>query len=885
MVKRQSHRNRNKDDENNCECGSDEDDIFELEDLNRRLRRLKHQLQDYLNRIRRELDQRSTKDNEQDFQYVGLDIIMNENIGDNAELQEMRALKQRINYLEQHRHKRKHKRASNPHEESAHQARVFMHQARSHLQASDQEWQRILDDLEDDMETDEKNIKNQQAINSNSNHDLVNIEETDHSKAAEEQRTHITDEKLALDRDVKVRSYLSSFGSSDLDIVLDYNDIIGEKHTKSIFAPKRQRIVIVFLTSSSTNTELTTMKKWLNHTADCVIIFDNAPDCFEYLRTTKDSVIALIITDDYANNQNILGMLNELPSVSHIYRWIDTEDPQSTISTNEFTDACPKLQGSFTEINPLCQRINSILPVVHDTFNVFSPNDTERSLRDLKLEDIIFVWYQIVIDFIQSLPETAETRADFLVECRQQCFMNKYQQADIDEFERDYQSTKACNWYTKDSCLYKIVNEALRKQNVRSIYSLRLFIKDLSLQLMKNRDMDKNLITLYRGQRIGIEEIGKLLQGKDGGLIAFNTFLSTSRNKLVATMYGGDGSSLGLKTQSFLIIEIEAMSNMCYSVTDCSAFPDEDEYLFMIGTIFKILSFDRTSESSYYAKLRYVKDTDRIGLNVVKKQLEHRISIYQGPTDLTWGRFLYYTGEYDAAKEYYEKLLDRLVDERSEEAITIYNDLAQVYFHLGRFAEASDFQKHAVDLALNSSASLNLSILLENYGSILLKLGYHDRALHTFREALRINKTRQPQDIQQIARIYSNIGTIYSSMHQYLPALEYFRYAFKIQRRITLANSADLAATCNNIGIVYTNLSKHKLAHKYYSEAFSIALRSLPCNHPSVQLYLRNRNAYLKATPTHDNKKASLKKIPSLYRQDSDESIPSIEITLDQTKF
>jgi hypothetical protein len=51
-----------------------------------------------------------------------------------------------------------------------------------------------------------------------------------------------------------------------------------------------------------------------------------------------------------------------------------------------------------------------------------------------------------------------------------------FQLALIDEFERDYSEEKAVTWYTRDTPLYRMVNKAIRAQDVTILYKMRTFI-------------------------------------------------------------------------------------------------------------------------------------------------------------------------------------------------------------------------------------------------------------------------------------------------------------------------------------------------------------------------------------------------------------------------
>ncbi|CAF1395721.1 unnamed protein product [Adineta ricciae] len=865
--RRKLHRNRNYNNECDCECGSDEDDIFELEDLDRRLRQLKN-----FNRIPKSID-------------------------DNFEID---ALEQRINILQEQIIMKNNKRASNFYEECMHEARVMLHRMRAPLCADDQEWKRMLDNLENDMEVDEEYIINQQdnrILNSIINEGPMKTLPTVYLNKNEKNHPHSSETTIVFNNATECHKYISSlhepiqliisneyindkelmktfynnFKISSIIQLDDNNEIEQKQSFKPLLLRNQQRLIIIILTSDSQDDEILNLSKQLILTTDCINIFDNAVDCFDYISTTKNSLISVIVLGDYANNQKILNMLNECPSVTMIYCQTDNQ---------EFTNIYPKLQATFIELNPLCQRINTNLPVVPETFNVFSPNNIEQSIRDLNTENIAFIWYQIMIDLIRSFPNTDQTRNNFLMECRQQCIGDNYRLREIDDFERNYRSTAACEYYKKTACFFQIINEALRKQNVTKIYNLRMFINDISTQILEKNDTTIKKITVYRGQCIGNEEIDKL-QGKEESFIAFNSFLSTTLNEEVANAFGGGGFSTNSETHSFLIIEIETTTNMCCDLSKYPGFPDEEEYLFMIGTIFKIISFKFESNKTYKMKLSCYEDQDCKQLDIIKKHFQQKISFDYGPINLIWGRFLYHIGEYNSAKEYYIKLLEELTNNQSDLIITITNDLAQIYFRQGLYIEANNYQEKALNQANQLFPTSNESILYENHGNILVKLNKYAKALDAYRHALIIENRRKPQRKEHLARIHSNMGMVHNYLHQFPLALRCFRHAFQIQRRISLANATDLAATCNNLGIVYTNIGEHKLAHKYYSEAFSIALRSLPYDHPTTQMYLRNRDIYLTATSIHENKKSYFIEIARLYRRDSNATIAEIEIILD----
>ena len=52
----------------------------------------------------------------------------------------------------------------------------------------------------------------------------------------------------------------------------------------------------------------------------------------------------------------------------------------------------------------------------------------------------------------------------------------------IDEFEKNYDPEKAIWWYTRDSCLYRMMNKALRIQDFDMLFAFRFFITDIAKQ-------------------------------------------------------------------------------------------------------------------------------------------------------------------------------------------------------------------------------------------------------------------------------------------------------------------------------------------------------------------------------------------------------------------
>ncbi|CAF1460726.1 unnamed protein product, partial [Didymodactylos carnosus] len=104
-------------------------------------------------------------------------------------------------------------------------------------------------------------------------------------------------------------------------------------------------------------------------------------------------------------------------------------------------------------------------------------------------------------------------KQELLDECHLQYAHNAIKLYKIDEFEQNYASDEAVYWYTRDMCLYRMMNKALRTQDLRILYKMKFFIKDLHQNLQKLYDESnfKSIVTVYRGQNMPSDEFNKPL--------------------------------------------------------------------------------------------------------------------------------------------------------------------------------------------------------------------------------------------------------------------------------------------------------------------------------------------------------------------------------------
>ena len=107
---------------------------------------------------------------------------------------------------------------------------------------------------------------------------------------------------------------------------------------------------------------------------------------------------------------------------------------------------------------------------------------------------------------------------------------------------KKYRKQSAIWWYTCACFLSEMLNRALRLMDADLMVKLGFFISDLHRQIQElhQKQFDGNgssqKFIVYQGQGLEKKESEKMIASK-GGLISFNSFLSTSKNRQVSLAF------------------------------------------------------------------------------------------------------------------------------------------------------------------------------------------------------------------------------------------------------------------------------------------------------------------------------------------------------------
>ena len=221
------------------------------------------------------------------------------------------------------------------------------------------------------------------------------------------------------------------------------------------------------------------------------------------------------------------------------------------------------------------------------SFTVFHANDgQDRSTTGLNGH---FVHSQLLVDCLIRMKSFSSDKNELTLRIQKEYEGNVHGLTILDEFQKQYSPVRAIWWYTKAFFLYRILNKALRIQDIELLFLFRFFIRDIQLQLEKHRSHLPDHV--YRGQLIAKDELEVLKKSKNQ-FISINSFLSASVDRQVAYVFvSGFTSSTDIQAVLFEISIDSQLANKkpFANITSLSCFPSEEEVLFMPGSIYRII--------------------------------------------------------------------------------------------------------------------------------------------------------------------------------------------------------------------------------------------------------------------------------------------------------
>ena len=503
--------------------------------------------------------------------------------------------------------------------------------------------------------------------------------------------------------------------------------------------------------------------------------------------------------------------------------------------------------------------------------NIFTVSDNpEQSTTGLNGH---FVHSLLLIDVLIRMKSIETDQRQLIKLCKSQYEKNDQQLALVDEFERQYTADKALWWYTRDSFLYKMLNKALRVQNIDLLFLFRFVIGDIYRQLKQNQC--QSLVRVYRGQVMSNDELNIIRQSINE-FISINSFFSTSldRSKAVRFLQSSDVSA----DLHRVLFDIDADPCLVKSkpFADISLFSDfsnEREILFMIGSVFRLVDIRRDNDQQIWIiKMKLCGDDE----HQLKKLFDHMKKEYGGgDTGVnlhSFGDVLRRMGKYDLAEKMYRRLLDELPP-NDPLLCDLYYSLGIVTKDKGEYNASLQWFHKALKIKMQTDPSNYVSISgTYNWigvvhglkGDIKTELQYYNKAITLFQQA-------HDENHPTMAYLYNNIAIIYDDEKKYTEALEYYRKSLDIKEKHFPSSHPSVAMTSNNIGTVHVALGQYNLAMHHYEQSLKVLLKSLPSQHPDIAMCYRNIGGVYESKKEWKQALVYYQKAVTIYRH----SLPS----------
>ncbi len=177
------------------------------------------------------------------------------------------------------------------------------------------------------------------------------------------------------------------------------------------------------------------------------------------------------------------------------------------------------------------------------------------------------------------------------------------------------------------------------------------------------------------------------------------------------------------------------------------------------------------------------------------------------------------------------------------EGAIILNNTGELYYQLGRYAEAVPYYERSISIAKNGVPGIQIAITYRNLGIVYQLTGRTTDAIAAYRMSVNL-LTKFPEAQVQIASTLNNIATLLQDLHRYKEAEQLFQKVLSIYRSNFGENHLYVATAYNNLGQLYQATGQQAEAETMMLSANQVLLKVLNRDHPRRVPVLRNLGAF-----------------------------------------
>jgi tetratricopeptide (TPR) repeat protein len=300
-------------------------------------------------------------------------------------------------------------------------------------------------------------------------------------------------------------------------------------------------------------------------------------------------------------------------------------------------------------------------------------DDENQSGNGLTIE---YFQIQLLLDCLLRIPYNADDHQELIAMCFEQLNDNHKELRMLNEFKNKYSSNRALWWYLQECFLYKILNYSLESQDIRNLFLFRGILHDIEQQMQQHKCSTP--LHVYRSQLMPIELLDQWISSV-GQCVVINSFLSATTNQEVALTFLNT-NQISKENYERVLLEIDADPRISGSkpfvqIGSLNYSTDENEVLFMFGSIFLINNITCGNDGLYTIELTLYSDNDhefkQVFDDMKKKYKDKQINL------LTFAQVLYDLDKFDEAEEYTNRYLEELPSDH-EDTVQCYNLLGLI---------------------------------------------------------------------------------------------------------------------------------------------------------------------------------------------------------------
>ncbi|CAF3824364.1 unnamed protein product, partial [Rotaria sp. Silwood1] len=316
--------------------------------------------------------------------------------------------------------------------------------------------------------------------------------------------------------------------------------------------------------------------------------FKDAQECIDFLSAVTNQKVFMIVSGSLG--QKIVTDIETIPQLESVYVFCRNQSYHE-----QWANKVPKVKGVYTKIKPICKALQIDL------------ENCDRAMISISFNgrDPLFMYTQLLKEALLEVEDDDVKSIKDLVEyCRLQ---NDVDEDEIKKVQREYRNQTPVWWYTAPYFMYSMLNRGLREMDVDIILKMGFFIRHLHQHITElHREQKASMpakFQVFRGQGLSIEDFEKMKKTK-GGLMSFNNFLSTSRNRQISINNFARPAAFNTNSVGILFI-----MNIDTAICTKSSTPfaevskvgyyknKEEELLFSTHTIFRIDRIERIEDN------------------------------------------------------------------------------------------------------------------------------------------------------------------------------------------------------------------------------------------------------------------------------------------------